>query len=73
MTRTFRKVVIWGSFFVTCFALAFIISLALFSSDAAAAEGDVVEFKYPEWVYYDLIYLADDLGYFKDAKVKPKY
>ncbi|WP_010254682.1 ABC transporter substrate-binding protein [Treponema primitia] len=33
----------------------------------------VVEFKYPEWVYYDLIYLADDLGYFDNAKVKPKY
>jgi ABC-type nitrate/sulfonate/bicarbonate transport system substrate-binding protein len=32
-----------------------------------------VEFKYPEWVYYDLIYLAEDLGYFKDAKVKPRY
>ncbi|GHV30881.1 ABC-type transport system periplasmic component [Synergistales bacterium] len=40
-------------------------------SFAGAAE--VVEFKYPEWVYYDLVYLADDLGYFKDAKVKPKY
>lgn len=33
----------------------------------------VVEFKYPEWVYYDLIYLADDLGYFKNAGVRPKY
>ena len=38
----------------------------------APADG-VVEFKYPEWVYYDLIYLADDLGYFKDAKVRPRY
>jgi ABC-type nitrate/sulfonate/bicarbonate transport system substrate-binding protein len=39
-----------------------------------AADPDaVVEFKYPEWVYYDLIYLADDLGYFDDAKVRPKY
>jgi ABC-type nitrate/sulfonate/bicarbonate transport system substrate-binding protein len=37
------------------------------------AAGGVVEFKYPEWVYYDLIYLADDLGYFKDAKVRPRY
>jgi ABC-type nitrate/sulfonate/bicarbonate transport system substrate-binding protein len=34
---------------------------------------EVVEFKYPEWVYYDLVYLADDLGYFDNAGVKPKY
>jgi ABC-type nitrate/sulfonate/bicarbonate transport system substrate-binding protein len=40
---------------------------------AAGSGGEVVEFKYPEWVYYDLVYLADDLGYFKDAKVRPKY
>ncbi|MDR2758375.1 MAG: ABC transporter substrate-binding protein [Spirochaetaceae bacterium] len=33
----------------------------------------VVEFKYPEWVYYDLIYLADDLGYFENAGVRPRY
>ncbi|MDR2588869.1 MAG: ABC transporter substrate-binding protein [Spirochaetales bacterium] len=39
----------------------------------AASAGGVVEFKYPEWVYYDLVYLAEDLGYFKDAKVRPKY
>jgi ABC-type nitrate/sulfonate/bicarbonate transport system substrate-binding protein len=39
----------------------------------AAPDNEVVEFKYPEWVYYDLVYLADDLGYFKDAKVRPKY
>jgi ABC-type nitrate/sulfonate/bicarbonate transport system substrate-binding protein len=37
------------------------------------AEKQVVEFKYPEWVYYDLVYLADELGYFKDASVRPKY
>jgi ABC-type nitrate/sulfonate/bicarbonate transport system substrate-binding protein len=36
-------------------------------------ETQVVYFNYPEWVYYDLIYLADDLGYFENAKVKPKY
>jgi ABC-type nitrate/sulfonate/bicarbonate transport system substrate-binding protein len=40
---------------------------------SASAAGGVVEFKYPEWVYYDLVYLADDLGYFKDAKVRPRY
>lgn len=41
---------------------------------ALPADGkEVVEFRYPEWTYYDLVYLADDLGYFKDAHVKPKY
>jgi ABC-type nitrate/sulfonate/bicarbonate transport system substrate-binding protein len=39
----------------------------------AIASDGAVEFKYPEWVYYDLIYLADDLGYFDGANVKPKY
>ncbi|MDR0851396.1 MAG: ABC transporter substrate-binding protein [Clostridiales Family XIII bacterium] len=34
---------------------------------------EVVKFKYPEWVYYDLVYLADDLGYFDDATVQPEY
>lgn len=45
-------------------------------TEAAAAAGGakkVVEFRYPEWTYYDLVYLADELGYFKDAGVKPKY
>jgi hypothetical protein len=28
---------------------------------AVAADG-VVEFKYPKWVYYDFVYLAEDLG-----------
>ena len=35
--------------------------------------GGVVKFKYPEWVYCDLIYLVDDPGCFDDAKVRPKY
>jgi ABC-type nitrate/sulfonate/bicarbonate transport system substrate-binding protein len=45
------------------------------SQKPAAVPGEkvVVEFKYPEWVYYDLIYLADDLGYFDDAGVRPNY
>jgi ABC-type nitrate/sulfonate/bicarbonate transport system substrate-binding protein len=34
---------------------------------------EVVEFKYPELVYFDYIYLADELGYFKDANVRPKF
>ena len=33
----------------------------------------VVEFKYPDNPYFDLFYLADQLGYFKDANVRPKY
>jgi ABC-type nitrate/sulfonate/bicarbonate transport system substrate-binding protein len=40
---------------------------------AGDTEKEVVYFKYPEWVYYDLIYLADDLGYFDDAGVRPEY
>ncbi|MDR2738224.1 MAG: ABC transporter substrate-binding protein [Treponema sp.] len=62
--------------------LAFILAALLVSPAAVFAGGGqqkasdpdgVVEFKYPEWVYYDLIYLADDLGYFDNAKVKPRY
>ncbi|EGO64626.1 ABC transporter substrate-binding protein [Acetonema longum] len=40
---------------------------------APASAKKVVEFNYPELVYYDFIYLADELGYFKDAGVRPKY
>lgn len=63
---------------VFCCLLTFVFPQVAFGGDesgkqAASSSGEVVEFKYPEWVYYDLIYLADDLGYFKDAKVKPKY
>ena len=35
--------------------------------------GTVVTFNYPEWVYYDLVYLADELGYFDNANIKPNY
>jgi ABC-type nitrate/sulfonate/bicarbonate transport system substrate-binding protein len=60
-----------------CFflALLFLASGSLFAlggGDKKAADG-VVEFKYPEWVYYDLIYLAEDLGYFENASVRPRY
>jgi ABC-type nitrate/sulfonate/bicarbonate transport system substrate-binding protein len=61
---------------VCLLAVLFIAGMALSgckSDKKTAAAGGVVEFKYPEWVYYDLIYLADDLGYFKDAKVRPRY
>lgn len=32
-----------------------------------------VYFKYPNNPSFDLVYLADELGYFKDAGVRPKY
>ncbi|MHC6204058.1 ABC transporter substrate-binding protein [Breznakiellaceae bacterium SP9] len=54
----------------------FLAPQAAFAGGAQVKQADpnaVVEFKYPEWVYYDLIYLADDLGYFDNAKVKPRY
>jgi ABC-type nitrate/sulfonate/bicarbonate transport system substrate-binding protein len=38
----------------------------------AAASSEVVYFKYPEWTYYDLVYLAEELGLFDDATVKPQ-
>lgn len=40
---------------------------------AGLGKKSVVEFKYPDNPYFDLIYLADQLGYFKDATVRPKY
>ncbi|MDR1978050.1 MAG: ABC transporter substrate-binding protein [Synergistaceae bacterium] len=64
-----------GIGYVVLFLLAFA-GVGVFAPAALAAETgkrEVVEFNYPEWVYYDLIYLADDLGYFKDAGVRPKY
>jgi ABC-type nitrate/sulfonate/bicarbonate transport system substrate-binding protein len=62
--------------FCGLFLALFILPQALNAApkkDTGAAGAGVVEFKYPEWVYYDLIYLAEDLGYFKDAKVRPRY
>jgi ABC-type nitrate/sulfonate/bicarbonate transport system substrate-binding protein len=43
------------------------------TADTPAETKEVVKFKYPEWVYYDLVYLADDLGYFEGAGVQPEY
>jgi ABC-type nitrate/sulfonate/bicarbonate transport system substrate-binding protein len=63
----FERAATRGGRFLACCLLAF------FLTPAVLAGAEVVEFKYPEWVYYDLIYLAEDLGYFKDANVKPKY
>jgi ABC-type nitrate/sulfonate/bicarbonate transport system substrate-binding protein len=52
-------------------ALCGLLILAL--APAFSARAEVIEFRYPEWVYYDLIYLAEDLGYFENAGVRPKY
>jgi len=38
-----------------------------------AEEKKVVEFKYPDNPSFDLIYIADELGYFEGTGVKPKY
>ena len=54
-------------------SLLALVAASSLAAGAFAAEKKVVEFRYPEWVYYDLVYLADDLGYFKDAGVRPKY
>ena len=66
-----------GTPLLCCLLLALFVAPAVFAggwADKKSVSADgVVEFKYPEWVYYDLIYLADDLGYFKDAKVRPRY
>lgn len=45
------------------------------SSETAAQPGAkaVVEFKYPDNPAFDLFYIADELGYFKDSGVQPKY
>ena len=43
------------------------------SETASTGGNPVVEFKYPEWTYYDLAYLTDDLGYFKNSGIRPKY
>jgi ABC-type nitrate/sulfonate/bicarbonate transport system substrate-binding protein len=61
---------------ITAIMLAMAVLLSVFSSCSkkdSKQSGDVVYFNYPEWVYYDLIYLAEDLGYFENAKVKPRY
>ena len=39
----------------------------------ASGEAGVVEFKYPDNPGFDLVYLADELGYFEGTSTKPKY
>lgn len=43
------------------------------NNEAAADSTRVVEFKYPDNPGFDLVYLADQLGYFEGTSTKPKY
>lgn len=43
------------------------------SSSGNASKTEVVEFKYPDNPGFDLVYLADQLGYFEGTSTKPKY
>jgi ABC-type nitrate/sulfonate/bicarbonate transport system substrate-binding protein len=57
---------------------AVLLVVTLISSLSACGKAEeqtdgVVYFNYPEWVYYDLVYLADELGYFENANIKPNY
>jgi ABC-type nitrate/sulfonate/bicarbonate transport system substrate-binding protein len=72
-----KKLIHKAGYGILFFLIAlFITPQAVFAGGGQQKTADpdaVVEFKYPEWVYYDLIYLAEDLGYFENAKVKPRY
>lgn len=37
------------------------------------SKDEIVYFKYPDNPVFDLVYLADELGYFKDTNTRPKY
>jgi ABC-type nitrate/sulfonate/bicarbonate transport system substrate-binding protein len=57
-------------------AIILVVTLVASLSGCAQTEEQtdgVVYFNYPEWVYYDLVYLADELGYFENANIKPNY
>ncbi|MGO4538155.1 ABC transporter substrate-binding protein [Paenibacillus sp. 2TAB19] len=43
------------------------------NSGAASDNKEIVEFKYPDNPGFDLVYLADELGYFDGTTTKPKY
>jgi ABC-type nitrate/sulfonate/bicarbonate transport system substrate-binding protein len=66
-----KRIELWGLAALTLFCAPSVFAGA--RKDAGGGKTGYVEFKYPEWVYYDLVYLADDLGYFADAGVRPKY
>lgn len=40
---------------------------------AGPSDPSVVEFKYPDNPSFDLVYLADELGYFEGTSTRPKY
>ncbi|MDR1546939.1 MAG: ABC transporter substrate-binding protein [Deltaproteobacteria bacterium] len=61
-----------GAFRLAAAALAAVL-LAWAAAPALAQKAEPVKFKYPEVVYYDMIYLADELGYFDEAGIKPEY
>ncbi len=42
-------------------------------TSGSSEKGNVVYFKYPDNPTFDLVYLAQDLGYFKNAHIQPKY
>lgn len=42
------------------------------AEDSGGEEG-IVEFKYPDNPGFDLVYLADELGYFEGTSTRPKY
>jgi ABC-type nitrate/sulfonate/bicarbonate transport system substrate-binding protein len=66
----------WPVWLLAPLLALFVLPVQVFAGggkDKSVAADGVVEFKYPEWVYYDLIYLAEDLGYFENAKVRPRY
>ncbi|MFF2483433.1 ABC transporter substrate-binding protein [Paenibacillus sp. NPDC058071] len=43
------------------------------SGQSGSEKAEVVEFKYPDNPGFDLVYLADQLGYFDGTNTKPKY
>lgn len=81
--KTFNKP--FYSFFKLPLILSIILVFSLlFTACSAQTSGEkdkkgssgnskVVYFKYPDNPTFDLVYLADDLGYFKHSSIKPKY
>jgi ABC-type nitrate/sulfonate/bicarbonate transport system substrate-binding protein len=43
------------------------------ATGAQAAKQEITYFKYPDNPAFDLVYLADKLGYFNDTRTRPKY
>lgn len=58
--------------------LLVVLLLTACSSDKASisekgSKDEIVYFKYPDNPVFDLVYLADELGYFKETNTRPKY